>query len=180
MVVGYDLFARFHVACEPDVGAHYGSFANGYASQYGCVAVDDDVVAENRMPGIVLDGISAGIERKTFGSQCDTLVKFHVVSDDTCRAYHNAGAVVDGEVTAYLCGRMDVDARFAVGHFRDDARNERYAENVEFMGDSMAGEGFDDRVATDDFSVALCGRIAQIGGFYVGCQRAAAMASALA
>ena len=68
---------------------------------------------------------------------------------------------------------MDVDARFAVGHFRDDARNERYAENVEFMGDSMAGEGFDDRVATDDFSVALCGRIAQIGGFYVGCQRAA-------
>ena len=63
--------------------------------------------------------------------------------------------------------RMYVDACFAVGHFTDDAWDEGHAEQQKFMGDAVAADGFDDRVAADDFAVRLGCGVAIVGCFYV-------------
>ena len=163
----------FHVVRNPYVGPDDRLFANGDASEDGGIGVDDDTVFEDGMARDVLDGVAVFVERKTLSSQRYTLVELDMSTDDAGGSDDNACAVVDGEVGADLCARVDVDARFAMCHFCDNARNERYSEAVELVGQAVAGEGFDGWVARDYFGTAMRCRVAHIGGFDIGSQEVA-------
>ena len=49
-----------------------------------------------------------------------------MVADDAGGPDNHTRAMVDGEVAAYGGGRVDVDARLAMGHLGDDAWDEGY------------------------------------------------------
>mgnify|MGYP002730301269 CR=1 FL=1 len=72
------------------------------------------------------------VERKTLCAERDTLVELNVTTNDTCGSDYHTRAVVDGEVFANLCPRVNVDARFAVCQFRNDTRNERHVQSIQF------------------------------------------------
>ena len=101
---------------KPDVATHHRVVANGDAAQDGGVGVDDDIVLQDRVARMVLHGVAQFIERKVLGPECHTLIELDMVADDAGRADDYARPMVDGEVVSYLCGGMDVDARFADLH----------------------------------------------------------------
>lgn len=164
----YDLFAWLCAFGYPDVAAYGGASSDGDASEYACVAVNDDVVFEYGVSGDAFDGVSVVVEGETFCTECDALVEFYVIADDACGSDDYACSVVDGEVVSYLGAGMYVDACFAVCHFADDAWDEGHAKEQEFVGDAVAADGFDDRIATDDFAVRLGCGVAVVCCFDVG------------
>ena len=74
-----------------------------------------------------LDRIALRIERETLGPESNTLVKLYMVANDARGSYHHACAMVNGEIVAYGSGRMYIDARLAMCHLGDDARDKRHA-----------------------------------------------------
>ena len=122
------------------------------------------------MAGNPFDGMSVFVKRETFGSERYALIEFYVVAYDTGGSYHHSCAVVYREVMSYACGRMDVDAGFGVCHFRDDARNERYAQCEQFVCYAVVAQCFDDRITTDDFSIGFGCGVAVVSGLYVSSQ----------
>ena len=70
----YDLFAWFCAFGYPDVAAYDGASSDGDASEYGCVAIDDDVVFEYGVSGYAFDGVPVVVEGEAFCSECDALV----------------------------------------------------------------------------------------------------------
>ena len=119
-----NLCASFHVVGNPYVGADDGFFANRDAPEDGGVGVNDDAVFEDGVARNVLDGVAGFVERKTLCAQGDSLVELDVCANDARGTDDYARAVVDGEVGTDLGCGVNVDARFAMGHFCDDARNE--------------------------------------------------------
>ena len=162
-----------HVFGHPDVAAYHGSAAHGDASQDGGVAVHNHVVFQNGVARYAFDGFPVGIKWKALGAEGDALVQFHVVTDDACLADDHARAVVYGEVAAYLGAGMDVNARFAVCHFGDDAGNEGYAQPQQFVGDAVVADGPYGGIAADDLAERMGGRVAVVGRFDIGGQGAA-------
>ena len=98
------------------------------------------------------------------------MIELHSVADDTGGSDDHARSVVDGEVVADGGCRMDVYARLAVCHLGDDAWNERHPQRQQLVGDAVVGDGLDDRIAGDDFSLGLCGGVSQIGRLDIGSQ----------
>ena len=90
----------FHIFVHPHVAADDGVSANGDASQNGRIGVDDDIILDNRVARNTFYRFPVLVERKTFGTECYTLIDFDMVADDGRFAYHCAGAVVDGEIFA--------------------------------------------------------------------------------
>ena len=84
--------------------------SDGDASQYGGVGVYDDVILQYRMARNALDGLAVFVQRETLGTEGDTLIQLHVVTDDARLADNHTRAVVDGEETTDFGSRMDVDA----------------------------------------------------------------------
>ena len=78
--------------------------------------------------------------------------------------------MVDSEVSANLCGRMDINSRFAMRHLRDDAGNQRNTQFQQFMRDTVIADRFNGRIAKNYLSITFGSRIAVIGGFHIGCQ----------
>ena len=116
----------------------------------------------------VLDRISTFVERETTGTEGDTLIEFHVLSDDTRFSNHHTRAVVDGEVFANLRTWVDVDSRFGMSHFREHTWNERHTEQKQFVCHAVVGQCLDDRIATDDFAMVLGCWVAVVGSNHVG------------
>ena len=52
------------------------------------------------MTRYALDGMPLVVEWEAAGTECDALVEFYIVADDTCGADDDTCAVVDGEVMA--------------------------------------------------------------------------------
>lgn len=96
-------------------------------AQDGAIAVYDDIVFEDRMAVDTLDGVTLCIKGETLGSEGNALVEFHMVAKDTGGTDDDACAMVDGEVATDGGGGMYVNTSFAMSHFGDDARYERYA-----------------------------------------------------
>ena len=164
----YDSCSRGHVFRHPDVASHGGSASDGDAAQDGGVAIDDDVVLQYRVAGDALHGIAVGIEGEALGTEGDALVELHVVADDACLSDDHSRAVVDGEVCAYACAGMYVDAGLAVRHLGDDARQEGDASRQQGVGHAVVQYGPYGWVAADDFAMALRRRVAVVGGLHVG------------
>ena len=59
---------------------------------------------------------------------------------------------------------MDVDAGDGVGHFAQDARDDRHFEQVQLVRDAVVDHGQDGRVAKNGFARAGRSRVALIGG----------------
>ena len=167
------LLASGHIVCHPLVGTYHGIATNGDAAQYGGVGVDYDAVLEYGVTRIVLDRIAIDIERKALGSERHALIELDMIANDAGGAYHNACAVVDGEVFANLCPRVNVDARLAVCEFADDARNERHIEAIKLVGYAVTRQGAYGRIAAYHLTIVLRGGVAQVGGLYIGGERAA-------
>ena len=111
--------------CDPLIGTNYGPLSDCDASYDGGVRVNDHTVFENGVTRVILNWVAMLVERKTLCAERDTLVELNVTTNDTCGSDYHTRAVVDGEVFANLCPRVNVDARFAVCQFRNDTREWR-------------------------------------------------------
>ena len=49
-----------------------------------------------------LDGVSLFVARETLGTQCNTLVQFHVITDDAGRTDYDTRTVVNGKMMSDL------------------------------------------------------------------------------
>lgn len=58
--------------------------------------------------------------------------------------------MVNEEALSNLSAGMDVDSRFGMGVFRDDARDHRDADLMELMREPMADDGREPRKAEND------------------------------
>ena len=74
---------------------------------------------------------------EAFSSQCHTLIERYVVTDDTCFTNYHTRAVINGKVFTDSGTGMNVDTRFRVGPFRDDARNDGHLQFVQLVGDTI-------------------------------------------
>ncbi len=111
-----------------------------------------------------LDRVTVVVERKAFGPQGHTLIDANPVADDRGLADHHTGAVIDEDPLADSRARVNVDTGLAVGVLGDDARDQRHVGAIEDVGDAVAGEGEDPRVAEDGFRWARGRRVALVGG----------------
>ena len=112
--VGVNLAVRSHILGYPLVGTYDGAVADGYPAQNGGIAIDYHVVADDGVTGDALDGVAILVEREGEGTKGYSLVEFDTIAYDTGGAYYYASAVVNSEITAYLSGRMNVDACLGV------------------------------------------------------------------
>ena len=78
--------------------------------------------------------------------------------------------MVDGEVSANLGGRVDIDSRFAMRHLRDDTGNQRNTQFQQFMRDTVIADRFNGRITEYDLSIAFGSRVTVVGGFHIRCQ----------
>mgnify|MGYP001016507326 FL=1 len=89
---------------------HNTLFDDGLSAEDGSTGVDRDVVPDGRMTAHIPKLLSAlGGER----AECYTLIELDMAADDGCFTDHDAGTVVNKEIFADGCTRMDVDTGFA-------------------------------------------------------------------
>ena len=164
--IGGNIFGNPYVATDD------GVVTDGDAAEDGTVAVDDDIVIKNGVAINALDGVALLVEREALGSEGDSLIELHMVAEDAGGTDDNAGAVVDGEVTADGGGRVYVDARLAMGQLGDDAGDEGHTQEVELVCYAVARDGAYGGVAADDLSIAGGSGVALVGGCHIGGEEA--------
>ena len=74
-----------------------------------------------------------------------------MVSNLASRANHHARAVIDEEMRADRCSRMDIDACGFVRPFSEHAGDEWNTQLVQLMRQSKYGDSFQTGVAKDHF-----------------------------
>ena len=146
--------------------------ADGYASEYGAIAIYDDIVLEDGVAVDTLDGVAIRIERETLGTEGDTLIEFYMVADDAGGSDDDTRAVVDGEVATDSGGRMYVDTGLAMGHLGDDTWDEGNPQQVQLVGHAVTHDGAYGRVATDHLPIAGGSRVSFVGGYHIGGEQA--------
>ena len=161
--VGVYLAVGGYVFGYPLVGTDDGAVADGDSAEDGGVAVDDDIIADDGMTCYALDGVAILVEREGESPEGYPLIKFHAVAYDTGGAYHYASAVVNGEMTAYLSGRMNVDACLGVSQFGYHTGYEGHTQFVELVGKAVVAQGADDGVAGDNLAKRGSGRVTLVG-----------------
>lgn len=105
----YDAGTGRYTFRHPDVTADGGTFADGDTSQDGGVGIDNHIVFQYRVAGNSFDRIPLLVAGEALGSQGDSLIQFHVVTDDAGRSDDYTCAVVNSKVVSDLGTRMDVD-----------------------------------------------------------------------
>ncbi len=160
----------WHGVREPDVTADGGVVADGDAAENGGVGIDGHVVLENRVTGDV-EHVALLVVLETLGTKGDALIERDVVADDGSLANDDARAVVDGEILAYLCTRMDVDTSLGMGQLGDNAWDDGHAQFMQTMGDAVVGHRVHDGIAEDDLAVVPGGRIGVEHGLHVGIEQ---------
>lgn len=126
-----DVGASGHAMREPDIAAYGGAAPHGDAPQHGGAGVDNDLVFQNRMARLALEGPAIGVHRKTFGAQGNGLVQAHARTDDGRLTDHDTGAVVYEKTRTNACAGVDVDAGFGMGQFGHNARQQRHARCIQ-------------------------------------------------
>ena len=101
------------------------------------------------------------------------MVEFHSVSDHTGLPDDDSGTMVDEEVGANRCTRMDVDSGAAVSPLGHHPGKERNVFLVEQMGDALDGDCFESRVSQNDLLETPRRRITRVGGLYVSFEEGA-------
>ncbi len=156
---------RYGVGKE-DIGADGASGADDrIAAHDGGSGVDGDAVFEGGVAFLAAEGLATG---EGSGDEADALVHFDAATDGGGFSNDGAGAVIDEEVGADGGSGVEVHAGAAVGPFGHDSGDEGYLAQVEFVGEALDGDGFDEGVGDDDFLGAECGGVAVVGGFDIG------------
>ena len=156
------LSLRLHILSHPYVGTHYAAFADGDATKDGGVGINHHIIFQDRVASNTLDRVAILVERETLCSKRYTLVQLHVVANDTCGTYHHTCAMVDSEVITYRSLWMNVDTSLRMRHLCDDARYQWHSEQIKLVGYAIVGQCLYHRIASNDFGVALCCRVATI------------------
>ena len=68
-----------------------------------------------------------------------------------------------GKVDCYLRSRMDIDARLAMSHFRDHARNQGNTQFQQFVRNTIFADCLNGGIAENNFTVALGGGVTVVG-----------------
>ena len=100
---------RGYVVGKPDIASDYTVVPYSDATEYGRVGVNSDVVLENRVSGLVHEPALL-VVAEVLCSERNSLIESDVIADNRGGSDYHAGAVVDGEVSAYAGGRMDIDS----------------------------------------------------------------------
>lgn len=132
----YDSCPCRYVLCHPDVTAYGRITPDGNPAQNGGIGVYNHVIFQNRMTWNAFNRFTVSIQGEASGTQCHSLIEFHIITDDTCRTNHYTGSMVDREMCADSCSRMYVNTGFAMCHFGDDTGDKRYTQFQKFVGDA--------------------------------------------
>ena len=89
---------------------------DGDTTEDGGVGIDGDVVLQDR--------VTRNVHRTTFGivlevlrTERHTLVQHHMRTDDSGLADDHTRTMIDAEMVAYLCRRVNIDTRSAMREF---------------------------------------------------------------
>ena len=141
--------------------------ADSNATEDGSIGINGDVVLDDGVARHI-KYVAVGIVLEALGTKGNTLVKGDVVADDTRLADDDTSAVVNGKVFANTGTGMDIDTGLGVGLLGDDAWQNGYLHEVKCMSDAVVGHSIDDRIAEDDFTIGLGGRVTVEHGLNVG------------
>lgn len=156
---------RYGVGKE-DISADGASGADDcIAAHDGGSGVDGDAVFEGGVAFLAAEGLATG---EGAGDEADALVHFDAATDGGGFTDDGTGAMIDEEVGADGGTGVEVHTGAAVGPFRHDTGDEWDFAQVEFVGEALDGDGFDEGVGDDDFFGAERGGVAVVGGFDVG------------
>ena len=90
-----------------------------------------------------------------------------MAADDGCFTDYDAGSVVNKEIFADGCTRMDVDTGFAVCLFRHHTRDKRNTKQKQLMRQTVYRDGIKSRIRKYDLVFAACSRIAIVSGLQI-------------
>ena len=76
--------------------------------------------------------------------------------------------MIDKEIFADGCTRMDVDTGFAVCLFRHHTRDKRNTKQKQLMRQTVYRDGIKSRIRKYDLVFAACSRIAIVSGLQIG------------
>ena len=156
--------------CHPDVTTDYGVVSDGDASQDAGIAVDCNVIFDDGMTRYV-EHVALCVFLETLRTECHALIEGYVVTDNGCLTDDDTCAVVDGEIFANLCTRVDIDACLGVCQFGNDARYDGHVQSVELIGNAIVCHCTCYGIAEYDFSVVGCGGVVVEHGLYVGIEQ---------
>jgi hypothetical protein len=131
---------------------------------------NDGVAAEDRGVGvdhhiIAYRGVTLGVGQflpHAGRPQGDALVELHAIPDHRRFPHHHAGAVIDAEGGADTGARVNVDPRFAVRQFTDEAGHQRHAQLMQRMRNAVRAHGPEAGIREDHLVAAGGGGIALI------------------
>ena len=101
---------------NPDVSTYDRVGADVDAAQDRGSCINGDTVTDDRVTRNAFDNLPVLGFWEGAGTQCDTLVNFHIVANDAGSAYDNTCAVIDKKSAPNFSARMDVDAGQAVAN----------------------------------------------------------------
>ena len=91
-----------------------------------------------------------------------------MVANDGGLTNYDSSSMINAEVFADLCPRMNVDTGIGMGHLGNDAGDERYLQLEELMSHSLMQEGNHGRIAEDHLAGAFGRRIAIQDRLHIG------------
>lgn len=148
---------------QPDAGADNAVFAYNRLSAQDCrVGVDNDVVFDGWMSFNAADEVAFFVRWEAQRAERNALIQLDPVPDVARLPDNDAGAVVDKERLANRRAGVNVDSRFAVRPFRHHTRNQRDAQDVKLVSDSINCNRLDSRIAEHRLVVGLARRIALV------------------
>lgn len=160
-----------HVVGNPDVASDDRVVADGDTAEDGGIGIDRDVILDDGVTRHV-ENITVLIIFETLSTEGNALIEGDVIANDTRLANDDASAVVDGEIFANLCTRMDVDTRLRMCLLGDDTWDDGHFQFMQFVGYAIVRHGVDDGIAEDDLTVVGCGRVVVEHGLNVGIEQA--------
>ncbi len=112
---------RLDRTCQPDIPANDRMMADVCFAAQDCGSrVDNNMIANCRVAFYIGKHLI-----HTQGPQGYTLIKFHIITDGAGFADNQSGAMVNMQMMAYCCSRMDINSRFGMRMFCQYARYQR-------------------------------------------------------
>ncbi len=157
-------YAHEKTGIDINPGAKIGEY---FCIDHGTGIVVGDVVADIRMSLAALEQVAILILAEIPDAQRHAMIHPDVITDDSRFTDDDAGAMVDAEVFTDLRSRVDVDARLFMGILRDDTRDDRNFQFIQFMSDAIQIDRLESRKGIDDLRVSRRRRVAVVDGLYV-------------
>src|SRR6184192_1160598 len=87
------------------------------------------------------------VHGKALGSQGYSLIKPHVLANDSGFSNDDTCPVINEKTAADLRSRMNFDTRRRMGDFRDHAGDQRSTQAVQFVREAVMGDGSNTGIA---------------------------------